>query len=305
MRVPALNVLVATAWELRRYRTAADTIVQLRGEIRDTAQRAGFAVLLAEAYFRAGDFLAAAAAYEQAIDERPASITRGLLMFQQGLSLIRAGDLDGAQRILDARADDPDLDVVNRWQSEWNLAKAMQVAGRTVNAYARLNRLLTAGETPAGLPADLVLKLLETLGLLGLHPAVLRSPTIIGRLADLQGLQHRRLVLPSIEHRIRVPKLPHNLLRRMPLPSLRRHRQGLLALRAWDLHNRWIRKSIAGQWRRPNEAGPVFSSESGQRQEINRHRPQSNRPYPRADEKQANRQASEYQAIQALLPTGR
>jgi hypothetical protein len=159
MRVPALNVLVATAWELRRYRTAADTIVQLRGEIRDTAQRAGFAVLLAEAYFRAGDFLAAAAAYEQAIDERPASITRGLLMFQQGLSLIRAGDLDGAQRILDARADDPDLDVVNRWQSEWNLAKAMQVAGRTVNAYARLNRLLTAGETPAGLPADLRLRM--------------------------------------------------------------------------------------------------------------------------------------------------
>ncbi len=32
----------------------------------------------------------------------------------------------------------------------------------------------------------------------------------------------------------------------MPLPSFRRHRKGLLAQRAKDLHNRWIRKSIAG-----------------------------------------------------------
>lgn len=159
MRVPALNVLVATAWELRRYRTAADTIVQLRLEIRDAAQRAGFAVLLAEAYFRAGDFLAAAAAYGQALDERPANIVRGLLMFQQVLSLIRAGDLDGAQRMLDERAADPGLDVVNRWQSEWNLAKAMQVAARTSDAYERLNRLLAAGETPAGLPGDLRLRM--------------------------------------------------------------------------------------------------------------------------------------------------
>ena len=159
MRVPALNVLVATAWELRRYRTAADTIVQLRSEIRDPAQRAGFAVLLAEAYFRAGDFLAAAAAYGQALDERPADIRLGLLMFQQVLSLIRASDLDQAQQLLDQRAADPGLDVINRWQSEWNLAKAMQVEGRTGEAYARLNTLLAPGEMPEGLPGDLRLRM--------------------------------------------------------------------------------------------------------------------------------------------------
>ena len=159
MRVPALNVLVATEWELRRYRTAADTIVQLRSEIHEPAQRAGFAVLLAEAYFRAGDYLAAAAAYGQALDERPENISRGLLMFQQVLSLIRAGDLDQAQRMLDQRATDPGLDVVNRWQAEWNLAKAMQVSGRTSDAYARLNRLLASNATPAGLPSDLRLRM--------------------------------------------------------------------------------------------------------------------------------------------------
>ncbi len=159
MRVPALNVLVATAWELRRYRTAADTIVQLRSEIRDPAQRAGFAVLLAEAYFRAGDFLAASSAYGQALEERPANILRGLLMFQQVLSLIRAGELGQAERMLDQRAGDPGLDIINRWQSEWNLAKAMQVSGRTAEAYARLNRLLGEGAPPEGLPNDLKLRM--------------------------------------------------------------------------------------------------------------------------------------------------
>lgn len=54
-------------------------------------------------------------------------------------------------------------------------------------------------------PAVLVFEFLEPLGFLGLHPAVLRSPAIEGRLTDLQGLQHRRLILARIEHRIRIP----------------------------------------------------------------------------------------------------
>lgn len=193
MRVAALNVLVATAWELRRYRTAADTIVQLRLEIRDPAQRAGFAVLLAEAYFRAGDYLAAAAAYGQALDERPANILRGLLMFQQGLSLIRAGDLDEAQRMLDGRANDPELDVVNRWQSEWNLAKSMQVAGRTTDAYARLSRLLAVGETPAGLPGDLRLRMEWLRARLSLDAGLMEETLLFadGLLAMLAGDEAR------------------------------------------------------------------------------------------------------------------
>jgi hypothetical protein len=45
-------------------------------------------------------------------------------------------------------------------------------------------------------------------------------------LAHLQGLQHGRQILPSIEHRVRITQLPHNLLRtfassssRVSLPS--------------------------------------------------------------------------------------
>ena len=38
-----------------------------------------------------------------------------------------------------------------------------------------------------------------------------------------QRLEHRRLVLARIEHRICIPKIPHYLLRAMPLSSLRRH----------------------------------------------------------------------------------
>jgi hypothetical protein len=38
-------------------------------------------------------------------------------------------------------------------------------------------------------------------------------------------LQHRRLILARVEHRIRVPQLSHNLLWRITLPSLRTHQK--------------------------------------------------------------------------------
>jgi hypothetical protein len=69
----------------------------------------------------------------------------------------------------------------------------------------------------------LLFPLLQLFGLLGLHPPILLPPTQVSRFTHLQGLQHGRLILASIEHRIRIPQLPNNLLRRMPLPPSRCH----------------------------------------------------------------------------------
>jgi cellulose synthase operon protein C len=67
------------------------------------------------------------------------------LMFQRVLSEIEAGSLDGAQALLDALARDPAFDLKNRWQAEWNLARAFQAAGKAAEAFARVSRLLAAG----------------------------------------------------------------------------------------------------------------------------------------------------------------
>jgi hypothetical protein len=60
------------------------------------------------------------------------------------------------------------------------------------------------------------------------------------RFAHLQGLQHGREVLAGVEHRVGVRQLPHNLLRTVPLPSPRRHRESLSATPGpLDSHNIW------------------------------------------------------------------
>ena len=81
---------------------------------------------------------------------------RGVLHFQRVLSeildaqdLFDAGQLDAAQKrladaeaLLDEAAAAPGGDPVSRWEGEWNLARALQVHGRTAEALERVTRLV-------------------------------------------------------------------------------------------------------------------------------------------------------------------
>src|SRR5205823_7246602 len=72
----------------------------------------------------------------------------------------------------------------------------------------------------------LALELLEPLGVVGLHPAVLVAPAVIRVLADLQGLGDLGDRLALAEHPVRLAQLADDLLGRVPA-SL--HRESLLA----------------------------------------------------------------------------
>jgi TolA-binding protein len=87
----ALGVRLSVAWDLKRYRTAADIAVQLRAVIMDERERAELGVLLAESFFRSEDYKNAADAYAAALHELPAVEKAGALIFQRVLSDIRAG----------------------------------------------------------------------------------------------------------------------------------------------------------------------------------------------------------------------
>jgi hypothetical protein len=166
LRVQAYGVLAASAWEQRRYRTAANAAQKARAELTavtepgEVATRFRFGVLEAEARFRAGantggdasDFRSSADAYGAVLHERGVVLKPGEFsgfMFQRVLAEIRAGAPENAEPLLDEFARDPTLqspaDLENRWQAEWNLSVALQVAGKTGEAYARVNRLLAPG----------------------------------------------------------------------------------------------------------------------------------------------------------------
>lgn len=162
LKATALGVLMESAWAQGYYRLAATQASKARAELPAGETRAQLGVLVAEAYFRAAqigrsalDYRTAADAYGAALAEVPAGIAPGDLMFQRVLALINSGELDAAETTLDELARDPRLDVTNRWQAEWNLARALQVADAAPQAYARLNSLLGNRLTAAGLPPDL------------------------------------------------------------------------------------------------------------------------------------------------------
>jgi tetratricopeptide (TPR) repeat protein len=161
LKAQAFAVLASSAWEQNRYRTAADYASKAGAELAPGPERAQFEVLVAEAWFRAGlqgkdaaDFRNAADAYAAALRSRPAGVRPSLLMFQRAQSDIEAGALSAAASVIDELSRDPSFDPVDRWESEWNLARALEVRGDTAEAYGRVSRLL-GGPVPDSLGADL------------------------------------------------------------------------------------------------------------------------------------------------------
>ena len=157
-KAEAYGVLTGSAWEQYRYRAAADLATKAREELKtpQSAQtRAELGVLAAEAWFRARDFPNAADAYSAVLREVPAGVAAGDLMFQRVLSDIEAGRLQVGTEQLDAMAKDPRFDTVNRWQAEWNLARAQQKNAQVAVAYERVNQLLASPTKEESLPAEL------------------------------------------------------------------------------------------------------------------------------------------------------
>ncbi|MSU46662.1 MAG: hypothetical protein EXS42_05955 [Lacunisphaera sp.] len=157
-KAAAMGVRLAVAWDLKRYRTAADVIAQLRTVLTEGRERAELGVLLAEAFFRSEDYKNAADAYDAALREPSAVVPAGTLIFQHVLARIRADQLDSAAKHLDQAATNVAFDPLSRWQAEWNLVKEMQVRGQAPAAYARVDRLLTGGAQ--GVPEDLRIRLM-------------------------------------------------------------------------------------------------------------------------------------------------
>ncbi len=160
LKSAALGVLMGTAWERGQFRRAADFASQARTEAKSRENRAALAVVVAEAYFRAFDYRSAADSYGVALDDMPAGIAAGGLMFQRVFSEIAGGRFEEAALLLDTLGTDPRFDLVSRWQAEWNLARALQSsAGDGLSlAYRRVNRLLSQADATR-LPPELYVRM--------------------------------------------------------------------------------------------------------------------------------------------------
>ena len=167
LRRESLALLASSSWQRPpRYRTAADYIGQILA-LPDltSAERARLSLLQGECHYRAGiqdntieDFRNAAQAYGMVMDSGivPEGMTAGTIFFQRVVALIDAREIDTAARLLDDPLVTGRVDAESRWQAEWNLARELQLLGRSVEALRRADSL---GPTP-GVPAGLRLRFL-------------------------------------------------------------------------------------------------------------------------------------------------
>ncbi len=157
-RARALTQLAASAWEQKRFRTAADYATQAAGATNEAGARAALRLLAAEASYRAGDYATAADVYAIVAEAPPPGVAAAVVMFQQVMARIEAGQPGQAAELIDRLAGDARFEATTRWQAEWNLARALQAAGQGELALARVSRVrgeADAEARPPGLRARL------------------------------------------------------------------------------------------------------------------------------------------------------
>lgn len=192
LKPAALGLLADLAWQQQRFRTAADYATQARAELLSGDVRASLGVFIAEAHFRAGDYAAADEAYAAALNAVPAGVDADVLISQRVLSKIMGEQLDEAAKLLDGFVESGRLGVVQRWQSEWTLARAMQQAGRDAEAYARVTRIVEDSSSAAGaIPVSLQARMAWLQARLSLDADIPRKTIdLAGALtARLEGLE--------------------------------------------------------------------------------------------------------------------
>jgi TolA-binding protein len=188
LKTNTLSLLASTAWQQQRYRTAADYLGQVRGELADGERKTELGVLLADCYFRAGiqsndseDFRNAADAYRIVMGENSVRISKGLLFYQRVLAEIRSDRLGEARSLLDDSASLAGVDTTNRWKAEWSLVKAMEADDQIEAAFERISSLVLED-----LPADLQLRFRWLLARLSIDSG--KPEQTVGLVSEVESL---------------------------------------------------------------------------------------------------------------------
>jgi tetratricopeptide (TPR) repeat protein len=158
-RVPQMLRLLATLnWQRipPRYRTAASYLDRLRAMESSAMERARILAQMGDCFFLNSDFSNAIEAYSSALREGGGSKELNeRCLFQEVLAEVRLGRLSAAMETLDTAAVG---NTARRWEAEYNLLDALREAGRTKEAFQRIQHISSDG-TFEGLSLELQARL--------------------------------------------------------------------------------------------------------------------------------------------------
>ncbi len=149
---------IALNREPPRYRAAADMLSGLREALPPGVDRTRLGLLVADAYFRNGDYEPASTAYRAVYEENSGVIDERLLLRQIVRADLSRASAESAQGFLDRLARTNEAAPDDLWQAEWIFLTHLRDSGMGGSAYARLQRRFQGGLD--GLSAGLRLRLL-------------------------------------------------------------------------------------------------------------------------------------------------
>lgn len=140
----AIRLLAYISWirEPPQYRMAAGYLSRLRAQLDQGPERSRFSILVADSYFRNGDYENAADAYRESLLESDNEAVRGELLFQEIMSEIGANRIEFAERRLDEVARSGQFAASDIWRAEWNLINKMKEERRVDEAFSRVRQVL-------------------------------------------------------------------------------------------------------------------------------------------------------------------
>ncbi len=148
-RFPNSNLKTNTYWLLAyisykktppEYRTAANYLLKFIAQTTDGNDRELAKNMIADCYYRNGDFEMAARFCREAFAESKEVKTRGRLFLQESVSLLKLGQADALiKRMQEINATDPTVIPQQvRWQVEWDLLDFWRKAGQPELALKRM-----------------------------------------------------------------------------------------------------------------------------------------------------------------------
>lgn len=141
-----------------QYRAAADFLIQLRDQSKDSKELVELNRLIGDCYFLNRDFANAVDFYAAARSREIVPNRGGDLFLRLISAQVRAGMIDDALQLIDEADFSGSIDLAGRWRAEWNVAQALQAKGELARALQRV-RLLLADSSPDTVPAALDIRL--------------------------------------------------------------------------------------------------------------------------------------------------
>ncbi|MGZ0708236.1 hypothetical protein ACWPKO_07855 [Coraliomargarita sp. W4R53] len=141
-----------------QYRAAADFLIQLRDQSKESRELVELNRLIGDCYFLNRDFANAVDFYSAARSRELGGSRDGGLFLRLISAQLRVGAVDAALQLIDEVDFSGSVALLDRWRAEWNVAQALQANGELERALKRV-RLLLKGSLSVAIPAALDIRL--------------------------------------------------------------------------------------------------------------------------------------------------